>query len=145
MYLLKKSFLSGIPGMKDPHVINGVLIGMWGEFWCVFWKLCSYYQRVYSLKNFKVSWTLHPKDYLVGASHSGDRDASNMWGKPWLYMCPRFRKTAHSRGLSLAKEMPCPWRLKVVTKPWAFVVRPRRTFLKLIEDRSVGFPTRPWI
>ncbi|KAL8088225.1 hypothetical protein AgCh_038125 [Apium graveolens] len=41
-------------------------------------------------------------------SLSGDKDASNIWGEPRLYLRPRTRETAGSGGLSLAREMPYP-------------------------------------
>ncbi|KAL8092560.1 hypothetical protein AgCh_034723 [Apium graveolens] len=41
-------------------------------------------------------------------SLSGDKDASNIWGEPWLYLRPWTRETAGSGGLSLAREMPYP-------------------------------------
>ena len=79
-----------------------------------------------------------PVLYLVGASHSGDRNASNIWGKSRLYLRPRTRETAGSGGLSSAGEMPHPRSLEAVDEPWAFVTRPhQRTFLKLVEDRSI--------
>ncbi|KAL8154990.1 hypothetical protein AgCh_000380 [Apium graveolens] len=41
-------------------------------------------------------------------SLSGDKDTSNIWGEPRLYLHPRTRETAGSGGLSLAREMPYP-------------------------------------
>ncbi|KAL8131400.1 hypothetical protein AgCh_007365 [Apium graveolens] len=43
-----------------------------------------------------------------GAPYPGDKDASNIWGEPRLYLRSRTRETAVSGGLSLAREMPYP-------------------------------------
>ncbi|KAL8135052.1 hypothetical protein AgCh_009897 [Apium graveolens] len=44
----------------------------------------------------------------IWGSLSGDKDASNIWGEPRLYLRPRTRETAGNGGLSLAREMPYP-------------------------------------
>ncbi|KAL8155059.1 hypothetical protein AgCh_000444 [Apium graveolens] len=43
-----------------------------------------------------------------GAPYPGDKDVSNIWGEPRLYLRPRIRETTSSGGLSLAREMPYP-------------------------------------
>ena len=134
----------GMPGLKASSCIQRVSsLGMWGELWCVLWELCLCIQRVSSLGDFGVSCTLHPKAWdhlsciLVGASHSGDRNASNIWGKSRLYLRLWCRETAGNGALSLAREMRHPWSPEIIDEPWAFVTRPhRRTLLKLVEDRT---------
>ncbi|KAL8089065.1 hypothetical protein AgCh_038724 [Apium graveolens] len=39
---------------------------------------------------------------------SGDKDASNIWGEPRLYLRPQTREIAGSGGLSLVRKMPYP-------------------------------------
>ncbi|KAL8121916.1 hypothetical protein AgCh_018592 [Apium graveolens] len=46
----------------------------------------------------------------VGAPYSGDKDASKIWGKPWLYLHSRTREIAGSGGLSSTGKMPYPRR-----------------------------------
>ncbi|KAL8134242.1 hypothetical protein AgCh_009334 [Apium graveolens] len=43
-----------------------------------------------------------------GAPYPGDKDVSNIWGKPRLDLRPRITETSGSGGLSLAREMPYP-------------------------------------
>ncbi|KAL8110296.1 hypothetical protein AgCh_026137 [Apium graveolens] len=55
------------------------------------------------------SCTLHPRAwdhlscYLVGYPHSGDRDASGIWGELWLYLRPHIER---GKKLRAEKESP---------------------------------------
>ncbi|XP_074351950.1 uncharacterized protein LOC141691106 [Apium graveolens] len=90
-------------------------------------RLCLYSQLVSSLGDFEVFCTLHPKawDYmscnLAGTSYSVDKDASNIWGKPWLYLHPQTREITSNGGLSSTGEMPYPRSIEVLDEPSAFV------------------------